>query len=37
MHYLVSDESKPAPIWAEARNVRSQQWFPAMSSGSPSG
>lgn len=26
--YLVSDESKPAPIWVEAGQLRSQQWFP---------
>jgi len=28
MHYLVSDESKPAPIWVEAGQLSSQQWFP---------
>lgn len=32
VHYLVSDESKPAPIWAEARHVTSQQWFPLVRS-----
>ena len=37
VHYLVSDESKPAPIWAEARHVTSQQWFPLARSGAPSG
>ncbi len=26
--YLVSDESKPAPIWVEASQLSSQQWFP---------
>ncbi len=37
VHYLVSDESKPAPIWAEARHITSQQWFPAAGrGGSPS-
>lgn len=33
IHYLVSDESKPAPIWAEARHVTSQQWFPLARTG----
>jgi hypothetical protein len=28
LHYLVSDESKPAPIWVEAAQLSSQQWFP---------
>jgi hypothetical protein len=28
LHYLVSDESKAAPIWVEAGNLSSQQWFP---------
>ena len=28
MHYLVSDESKPAPIWVKAGHLSSQQWFP---------
>jgi hypothetical protein len=28
LHYLVSDESKPAPIWVEAGQLSSQQWFP---------
>ena len=36
VHYLVSDESKPAPIWAEARHITSQQWFPLVRSGAPS-
>jgi hypothetical protein len=35
IHYLVSDESKPAPIWAEARHITSQQWFPLARAGSP--
>jgi hypothetical protein len=26
--YLVSDESKPAPVWVEAAQLSSQQWFP---------
>jgi hypothetical protein len=30
MHYLVSDESKPAPMWVEARQITSQHWFPAV-------
>jgi hypothetical protein len=37
LHYLVSDESKPAPIWTEARHVTSQQWFPLVRSGAPPG
>lgn len=36
IQYLVSDESKPAPIWAEARHITSQQWFPLARSGAPS-
>jgi hypothetical protein len=28
LHYLVSDQSKPAPIWVESRHVTSQRWFP---------
>jgi hypothetical protein len=28
LHYLVSDESKSAPIWVEAGQLSSQQWFP---------
>jgi hypothetical protein len=36
IHYLVSDESKPAPIWAEARHITSQQWFPLARAGAPS-
>ncbi|MDX6671165.1 MAG: hypothetical protein QOI91_1528 [Solirubrobacteraceae bacterium] len=35
LHYLVSDESKPAPIWAEARHITSQQWFPLARAGAP--
>jgi hypothetical protein len=35
LHYLVSDESKPAPIWAEARHITSQQWFPLARSSAP--
>lgn len=30
LQYLVSDESKPAPVWVEARHLTSQQWFPLM-------
>ena len=37
VHYLVSDESKPAPIWTEARYITSQQWFPTARAGAPSG
>lgn len=37
VHYLVSDESKPAPIWAEARHITSQQWFPLARTAAPSG
>lgn len=36
VHYLVSDETKAAPIWTEARYITSQQWFPARA-GAPSG
>jgi hypothetical protein len=35
MHYLVSDESKPAPIWVEAEQLSSQQWFPVAPAASP--
>ena len=28
--YLVSDQSKPAPIWVEGRHVSSQRWFPVV-------
>ena len=35
MHYLVSDESKPAPIWVEAGQLTSQQWFPVAPAPSP--
>jgi hypothetical protein len=28
LHYLVSDQSKPAPIWVEARQLTAQRWFP---------
>ena len=35
MHYLVSDESKPAPIWVEAGQLSSQQWFPLAPAPSP--
>ena len=35
MHYLVSDESKPAPIWVEAGQLSSQQWFPVSPAPSP--
>jgi hypothetical protein len=30
LHYLVSDQAKPAPIWVEARQLTSQRWFPAV-------
>jgi hypothetical protein len=30
LHYLVSDQSKPAPIWVEGRHVSSQRWFPVV-------
>jgi hypothetical protein len=36
MHYLVSDESKPAPIWVDAGQLSSQQWFPVASAPSAS-
>ena len=35
IQYLVSDESKPAPMWVEARHITSQQWFPVVRSGTP--
>ena len=28
LHYLVSDESKAAPLWVEGGDLSSQQWFP---------
>jgi hypothetical protein len=34
LHYLVSDQAKPAPIWVEARQLTSQRWFPVVT---PSG
>ena len=27
VHYLVSDESQPAPIWVEQSEVEGQSWF----------
>ena len=30
LHYLVSDQTKPAPIWVEARQLTSQRWFPVV-------
>jgi hypothetical protein len=35
LHYLVTDESKPAPVWVEGRQLTSQQWFPLGHSGTP--
>jgi hypothetical protein len=37
LHYLVSDESKPAPIWVEAGQLSSQQWFPVAPAPSATG
>jgi hypothetical protein len=31
LHYLVSDQAKPAPIWVEGRQLTSQRWFPVVS------
>lgn len=30
LHYLVSDQTKPAPIWVEGRQLTSQRWFPVV-------
>ena len=30
LHYLVSDQTKPAPVWVEARQLTSQRWFPVV-------
>jgi hypothetical protein len=32
LHYLVSDQTKPAPIWVAGSQVTSQRWFPVMTS-----
>src|SRR2546423_15268117 len=31
LHYLISDQTKPAPIWVEGRQLTSQRWFPVVS------
>jgi len=31
LHYLVSDQTKSAPIWVEGRQLTSQRWFPVVS------
>src|SRR5438445_13379160 len=30
LQYLVSDQTRPAPFWVDARQLTSQRWFPML-------